>query len=123
AGSFREIEVHRGGRLVHVTDLYEFLVRGNASGDVRLENGDRIFVPPVRSQVRVEGAVRRPAIYETKSGETLRDVLAFAGGFRSDALVRRIQIDRIVPPSEQRPGFYRTLVTADAAIVPGSPGE
>ena len=114
-GSFRHIEVHRGGRLHHVADLYDFLVRGDGASDVRLEHNDRIFVPPAGAQARVEGAVRRPAIYEVKPGEGIRDLLAFAGGPSSDAMLRRVQIDRIVPPAEQRPGYYRTLVDVPLA--------
>jgi polysaccharide biosynthesis/export protein len=114
-GSFRHVEIWRGGRLFHTADLYDFLVRGDGSSDIRLEHTDRVFVPPVGVQARVEGSVRRPAVYELRPGEGMRDLLAFAGGLRSDALVRRVQIDRIVPPAEQRPGLYRTLVDVDLA--------
>lgn len=112
-GSFRRVEVHRGGRVAHVADLYDFLIRGNGASDIRLEHNDRIFVPPAGAQARIEGSVRRPAIYEVREGEGVADLLAFAGGLRSDALIRRVQIDRIVPPGEQRPGYYRTLVDVD----------
>jgi polysaccharide biosynthesis/export protein len=112
-GSFRRVEIWRGGRLHHAADLYDFLVRGDGGSDIRLEHNDRIFVPPAGPQARVEGSVRRPAVYEVKPGESMRDLLAFAGGLRSDALVRRIQVDRILPPAEQRPGVYRTLVDVD----------
>lgn len=122
-GSFRHVEVHRGGSLIHTADLYDFLVRGDGASDIRLENNDRIFVPPAARHVRIEGAVRRPMVYEMKPGEGIRDLLAFAGGLRSDALVRRIQIDRIVPPSEQRPGYYRTLVDVDVAQLASEQGE
>jgi len=116
-GSFRHIEIRRGERLLHTLDLYEYLLRGDSRGDVQLQNGDRIFVPPVLNQVTVEGAVRRPAIYEVKDGEGLADVLQFAGGLRSNAITRRIQIDRIVPPSERQPGAPRVLVDVDLAAL------
>lgn len=109
-GSFRGVEVFRGGQRQHVVDLYEFLVAGSPAGDVRLEHNDHVFVPPVGPQVRVVGAIRRPAVYEIKPGEGLLDLLAFAGGLRSDALVRRVQIDRILPPDQRSQGRYRTLV-------------
>jgi polysaccharide biosynthesis/export protein len=112
-GSFRHIEIHRGGRVAQIADVHDFLVRGDGGSDIRLEHNDRIFVPPAGIQARVEGSVRRPAIYELRPGEGLPELLLFAGGLRSDALVRRVQIDRIVPPSEQRPGYYRTLVDVD----------
>jgi polysaccharide biosynthesis/export protein len=112
-GSFRYVEIHRGGRVVHIADLYDFLVRGDGASDIRLEHNDRVFVPPAGIQVRVEGSVRRPAIYEMRAGEGLPSLLSFAGGLRADALVRRVQIDRVVPPAQQRPGFYRTLIDVD----------
>jgi polysaccharide biosynthesis/export protein len=111
-GSFRNVEVHRGGSVVTV-DLYSFLIGGSGEGDLRLESNDRVFVPPAGTQVRVEGAVRRPAIYEMKSGEILVDVIRFAGGFRSDALVRRVQIDRVLPPAMRAAGRYRSLIDVD----------
>ena len=114
-GSFRRVEVYRGAQLVETADLYDFLIKGSGAGDVRLESGDRVFVPPAGPQVRIEGAVRRPMVYEMRPGEGVSDLIAFAGGLRSDALLRRIQIDRVVPPSEQRPGYYRTLVDVDVA--------
>ncbi|SVC15376.1 uncharacterized protein METZ01_LOCUS268230, partial [marine metagenome] len=112
-GSMRSIEVRRGGRLVAELDLYDYLIRGDASADIRLEQGDRIFVPIVGSQVSIQGLVRRPAIYELKPGEQLRDLIAFAGGPRPEAYVRRIQIDRILPPAERTPGLERVIVDVD----------
>jgi polysaccharide biosynthesis/export protein len=112
SGSFRNVEVHRGGTIIPV-DLYSFLIGGSGEADVRLETNDRIFVPPAGIQVRVEGAVRRSATYEMKAGEDLTDVIRFAGGFRSDALVRRVQIDRILPPNMRAEGRYRSLIDVD----------
>ncbi|MGH7524354.1 MAG: SLBB domain-containing protein [Gemmatimonadales bacterium] len=98
-GNFRRVEIHRGGTLVDSLDLYDYLLRGNNSHDIRLETGDVIFVPVNGSRITLAGRVTRPAIYELKPGETLRDVIQFAGGFQPDALRRRVQIVRIVPPS------------------------
>jgi polysaccharide biosynthesis/export protein len=112
-GSFRRVEIHRGGGVVERADLYSFLLGGGGDADVRLEHNDRIFVPPAGPQVRVEGSVRRPAIYEAVPGEQLLDVIRFAGGFRSDAIVHRVQIDRILPPNQRTPGRYRTLIDVD----------
>jgi polysaccharide biosynthesis/export protein len=118
-GSFRHVEVHRSGELLAVADLYEFLVAGRVAADIRLENNDQIFVPPAGPQIRVEGAVRRPAIYEVRRNEGVSDVLGFAGGLRSDALVRRVQIDRVLPPDQQSPGRYRTLLDVDLGWLAG----
>ena len=113
-GSFRRIEVRRGSQLVGSVDLYDYLLAGDASSDIRLEHGDRVFVPPAGPQATVQGAVRRPAIYEVRPGEEgLADVLAFAGGLEANAVVRRIQIDRILPPEERTSGRYRVLRDAD----------
>lgn len=113
-GSFRRIEVRRGSKLVGTFDLYDYLLRGDASNDIRLEHGDRVFVPPVGAQVTLKGVVRRPAIYEVKPGEEgLADVLAFAGGLQPEAVMRRVQIDRILSSSERSEGRYRVLRDAD----------
>jgi protein involved in polysaccharide export with SLBB domain len=116
-GSYRNIEVRRGGELVRVVDLYDYLIRGDASDDVRLENGDRVFVPPALTQVAIDGAVRRRAIYEMREGEGLRHLLLFAGGPAANALLRRIQIERILPPSQRTPGRTRVIVDVDVATL------
>ncbi len=122
-GSFRRIEIHRGDRVVAQLDLYDYLLRGDARGDIRLEQNDRIFIPAAGPQVTMTGAVMRPAIFEMRPGETLTDALRFAGGLRPNAVVRRIQIDRILPASQRRPGVVRVVVDVDpATVVPGSPG-
>ncbi len=114
-GSFRHIEILRGGDRVGTLDLYDYLVYGDASADVRLESGDRLFVPPALIQVDVEGEVRRPARFELRPGEGLRDLLIFTGGPTADAVLRRIQIDRILPPAQRIPGRTRVLVDVDIA--------
>lgn len=121
-GSFRHVQVRRGNRLVATVDLYEYLLTGASGSDVRLENGDRVFVPLVQRRVAIDGQVRRTARYEMKPGETLRDLITFAGGFRPEAVVSRVQIDRVLPPEERRPGVDRVLIDVpvqdidDAAI-------
>ena len=112
-GSMRSVEVRRGGRLVAEVDLYDYLIRGDASDDIRLEQGDRLFVPLAGSQVSIEGFVRRPAFYEIMPGERLRDLIAFAGGPRPEAYLRRIQIDRILPAAERTPERERVLLDVD----------
>lgn len=109
-GSFRNVQVRRGNRLVTTVDLYEYLLTGASGSDVRLENGDRVFVPLVERRVAIDGQVRRTARYEMKPGETLRDLIAFAGGFRPDAVVSRVQIDRVLAPELRTPGVDRVLI-------------
>lgn len=113
-GSFRRVEIRRAGKLVDSLDLYDYLLRGDNSHDARLETGDVVFVPVRSTHVKVTGSVIRPAIYELKDSETLRDLLQAAGGFEAAALRRRVQIDRILPPAQRQPGG-RDRVVLDVA--------
>lgn len=100
-GSLRQVEIRRRGKPSQRFDVYEYLLRGDASGDVRLENGDVLFVPTHGARVRVSGGVLRPATYELRANESLDDLVATAGGFTDDASRRRIRIQRIVPPTQR----------------------
>jgi protein involved in polysaccharide export with SLBB domain len=100
-GNLRAIELRRGGRVVGTLDLYDYLLRGDASHDLRLETGDLVFVPPRGGRVRIWGEVVRPATYELKPGETLADLVRAAGGFLASAERRRVQIERILAPTER----------------------
>ena len=100
-GTMREVVVRRGSRIVTSLDVYDYLLRGDNSKDLRLENGDLIFVATHGPRVRMSGQVLRPATYELRPGESLRDALDVAGGFRATAATRRIQVQRIVPGDER----------------------
>jgi protein involved in polysaccharide export with SLBB domain len=100
-GDARSVDVKRNGRVIATMDLYDYLLTGSASSDVRLDNGDVVFVRPRGPRVRVAGAVVRPATYELKAGETLADAIRMAGGFLPEAERRRLQIERIVPPTQR----------------------
>lgn len=113
-GSMRDIQIKRGGRLVRSLDLYDYLLRGDASGDARLETGDIVFVPPRALRVRILGEVVRPGTYEVKPDETLADLIRAGGGLRADASRRRIEIERIVPVSERLSGTAERI-TVDVA--------
>ncbi len=95
----RGVEVQRSGKTIATLDLYDYLLRGDTRADVRLETGDVVFVPIHLSRVRVSGAVLRPAVYETKAGETLADMIGAAGGFRPDAALERVKVLRFLPAS------------------------
>lgn len=109
-GSFRRILIRRGNTLVDSVDLYDFLLEGNGRSDVRLQNGDVVFTPVHGPQVKITGKVVRPAIYELKPGETLRDLLRAAGGFETGALGQRVQIHRILPAEHREPGGRERVV-------------
>ena len=110
-GTLRKVEIHRASGDVLTFDVYDYLLRGNASQDVRLDNNDRIFIPIHGPRVRVVGEVARPATYEVKESETLADALRFAGGFTESASRRRVQIERILSPTERAAGGRDRVVT------------
>ena len=95
AGSFRNIELRRGAQLVANFDLYDFLLRGDRSGDRILQAGDVVHVGPIGAQVALLGSVNRPAVFELKAGDTIADVLQMAGGFNSVADRSRLAVERL----------------------------
>jgi protein involved in polysaccharide export with SLBB domain len=116
-GSMRNVQVNRGGETVATLDVYDYALHGNSGNDIRLENGDNIFVPPRGPQVRVAGNVLRPATYEIKPNETIADVIRMAGGFTETADVRTLQIERILPPAERTTaGSDRRIVTVESEL-------
>ena len=95
-GSLRVARHYRGEQLVEDIDLYDFLLHGVRSKGAHFESGDTLLVPPAGAQVAVSGAVKRPAIYEMKPGEsTLDSVINDAGGFTAAASLGNITIERI----------------------------
>ncbi|HEY9517081.1 MAG TPA: SLBB domain-containing protein, partial [Gemmatimonadaceae bacterium] len=117
-GSLRRIQIRRGGRTVDTLDVYDYLLRGDASHDPRLESGDVVFVPVHGSRVRIVGEIVRPATYELAKGESLADVIQSAGGYSPDASRDRIQIERILPPGQRAAGG-RDRVVIDVTARPG----
>lgn len=96
-GSFRGIQLLRGNRVVRTIDLYDFLLRADQKDNILLRDGDVIHVPDYLARVEVAGEVRRPMLYEVKKGETLRDVLQFAGGFTDRAYTASLTLGRNTP--------------------------
>jgi protein involved in polysaccharide export with SLBB domain len=109
-GSLRRVEVRRGGRLVSSLDVYDYLVRGDASNDVRLQQGDIVHVPVHGPRVRVDGAVARPATYEVKDREGIAQVIQAAGGLRAVAGGRRLVIERVLPVADRSMGRQRAVI-------------
>jgi polysaccharide export outer membrane protein len=93
-GSLRKIELKRQGKSVTSLDLYDLLLKGDTSGDVRLMPGDTIFIPQCGPMVSVSGNVKRPAIYEMKDDRNLQNAIILAGGLKPQAYNQRIQIER-----------------------------
>jgi polysaccharide export outer membrane protein len=101
-GSLRYIELKRKGRIVTTIDLYDFLLRGDTSKDVRLLPGDVVFVPPIGKTVSIAGEVVRPAIYEMRNETTVADILKLAGGLMPKAYLEKALIERIDFKGEQK---------------------
>lgn len=100
-GSMRHIQVRRGSQPLAELDLYDLILKGDKSHDIRLESGDTIFIPPVGPQVALAGSVRRPALYELSddaaggAGTSLAGLLQLAGGFSATANTEQIRLERI----------------------------
>ena len=94
-GSLRNIQLKRGGQIISTLDLYDLLLHGDTSADHSLQPGDVIFVPVVDKQISISGAVRRPAKFEIRGGETLKDALELAGGFEGRAYLSNIRLERL----------------------------
>ena len=91
-GTLRNIRVIRGDKVVATIDVYEFIMKGTMTSDIRLEEGDVILVSTYKDIVQLEGAVKRPMFFEIKQGETVADVLEYAGGFTMDANEKQVTV-------------------------------
>ncbi len=95
SGSFRRIELRRGGELVTTLDFYKLLIKGDKTSDRLLQAEDVIYVGPSGPQVAIVGSVNKPAIFEMSPSENLEDVLNMAGGFNAVADTSRVAVQRI----------------------------
>lgn len=93
-GSFRNIRVIRANKVVRVVDLYDFLLKADQSDNIHLQDQDIIRVADYENRVSLAGEVKRPMIFEVQKGETLKDVLRFAGGFTDKAYTYTIGLTR-----------------------------
>lgn len=94
-GSVRNIYIKRNGQTVDSLDVYQFLFNPKKSNDIYLQDGDYLFVPPATCIVEISGAVNRPYTYESKVGETVKDMIRYAGGFSSMAFRDIITLKRL----------------------------
>ena len=93
-GTLRNVKVFRHGKLLSNVDVYDFLLNGKLSGDVRLQDNDVITVSPYEALVNITGKVKRPMFYEMKKTESAATLLRYAGGFTGDAYTKAIRINR-----------------------------
>lgn len=100
-GTLRSVKILRSGKTVKTIDLYDFLLHGDRSQDLKLQNEDTVFVPLIGPVAGVSGMVYRPAIYELKEEESLGGLLRTAGGILPIGLGSRVQVHRFSGNSKQ----------------------
>ena len=93
-GTLRNIKVYRNGRLLSSVDVYDFLLNGHLTGDVRLQDNDVVTVGPYEALVNITGKIKRPMFYEMKKTESAATLLRYAGGFTGDAYTKAIRVNR-----------------------------
>ena len=93
-GTLRNVKVYRNGRLLSNVDVYDFLLNGKLTGDVRLQDNDIVTVGPYEALVNIAGKIKRPMFYEMKKTESAATLLRYAGGFTGDAYTKAIRVHR-----------------------------
>ena len=93
-GTLRDIRVYRNNRLVSTVDVYDYIINGKATGNVKLTDNDVIIVGAYDCLVSATGRVKRPMYYEMKSNESLGSLLKYAGGFAGDAYKKSVRVTR-----------------------------
>jgi protein involved in polysaccharide export with SLBB domain len=94
-GSIRTLRHYRGNTLIQEVDVYDLLLHGVHSDMKRLQSGDTVLVPPLGTEITVEGMVRRPAIYELRDETNLAEVLQLAGGVLTSGTLRHVDVERV----------------------------
>lgn len=94
-GTFRDIKLVRNGETIGVLDIYTYLLEGSQKGNLKLQDQDVLLVGPYKNLVTVEGAVKRPGIYELKKGQTLDDLIQYFGGFTAEAYTNLLVLERV----------------------------
>lgn len=93
-GSLREINVYRDSKLFSSLDVYDYILKGDASKNVILKDGDIVIVPTYKKKISLFGAIKREMFYELKNNETLEQLIEYAGGFSSNAYKENVRIYR-----------------------------
>ena len=115
-GSMRHVQVKRNGKVAAELDLYAFIAKGDKSADIKLQDGDTIYIPSAGGFVALTGKVNSPAVFELKSGtDTVESLLDVAGGLPVVADPRRAFIERI-DPSRNRPRSVEEFALDDQGL-------
>ncbi len=125
-GSLRDIRITRAGQIVGSFDLYKLLLEGDNSNDITLQHGDVIFISPIGKVATVNGAIRRPAIYELKPADTLGKIIDMAGGLLPEAQLKNVVIERSTTSGRELinidladvNNFNRSIINGDRLSIP-----
>ena len=124
-GTLRNVKVFRGGKLVTIVDIYEYILNGRLAGNIMLHDNDVIQVGPYDCLVGITGNIKRPMFYEMRKNESVSTLLKYAGGFTGDANKKSV---RLVRQSGERYAVYNVdefdmpnfkLADVDAITVDG----
>ena len=94
-GSVRNIYIKRDGKTVDSLDVYQFMFNPTRSQDIYMQDGDYLFIPPAKHIIEVKGAVNRPYTYEAKTGESIAELIKYAGGYTTNAFIDVLTLKRI----------------------------
>jgi protein involved in polysaccharide export with SLBB domain len=94
-GSLRQIEIIRNNRIIRHLDVYDFLVKGDQKNNIGLQDQDIVRVPTYRTRIELAGQIKIPALFEVLPGESLENILGYAGGFTDSAYTARIKVSQI----------------------------
>jgi len=111
-GTMRDVQVVRDGKTISTVDMYNYVLKGDKSKDIRLQDDDIVLVKPAGKRVALLGSVTHPAIFELREKESLGSLIAMSGGLRFDAYSDRVHIERIIP-FEQRNLYQRNILDID----------
>lgn len=123
-GTLRNIKVCRHGHVVTTVDVYDYILNGQLSGNIMLQDNDVILVDTYQNLIEVNGWVKRPMFYEAKSGESLATIIDYAGGFKGGAFSKQVTVERsqnteayVYSPSDTE--FNRFIVTDGDVVTVG----
>lgn len=94
-GSLRQIEIIRNNRIIRYLDVYDFILKADQKNNITLQDQDIVRVPTYRNRVEISGEIKIPALFEVLPGESLNNVITFAGGFTDNAYTARIKVSQI----------------------------
>ena len=110
-GSLRDIRVYRHNKQVAALDVYEYIINGKYESNITLEDNDMVVVNPYRNHIKIAGKVKRNRIFELKDGETLGDLIRYAGDFMGDAYTENVSVNR-------KSGRFYQIYTVDKESFP-----